>query len=115
MQKAVLLAATLLTGAIPVFAEQAPVNPQSTAKLGALRRADSANPYGKLFDTRDALKRWSQPQAPPIVEPPTSKDVCGATIIEASPFFDQRKGMESPKDANVRYPIRVIGPSGCDK
>jgi hypothetical protein len=44
---------------------------------------------------------------------PKRKNVCGMTIIEADPFFDQKMKVSPPKDPNVRYTIRAVEPSIC--
>ena len=43
-----------------------------------------------------------------------SKIVCGMTIIEADPYFDQKMKVTPPKDANVRYTIRAVDPAVCN-
>ena len=46
---------------------------------------------------------WSKP-----------KVVCGMTIIEADPYFDQKMKVTPPKAGNVRYVIRAVDPAVCN-
>jgi len=108
MRYALFVALTLLAVAIPAHADQ-PAAPQSTARFGALRAAQR-NPYARLFEVRDALK---QAQRQVAQSAPRKTIVCGMTIIEADPFFDQRMKVTPPKDPNVRYTIRAVEPSIC--
>jgi hypothetical protein len=109
MGKAVLFAVAFMACASPVYADQL-ANPQSSAQFGALRQAQRANPYSKLFEVREALKQ-AQQQA--MQGAPKKKIVCGMTIIEADPFFDQKMKVTPPKDPNVRYTIRAVPPPVC--
>jgi hypothetical protein len=102
----------LVIGVLPVSAGQASVNPQATSRLGALRPAQKANPYAKLFDAREAPKQAVRSEAQKLE--PKSKIVCGMTIIEADPYFDQRMKVTPPKDGNVRYTIRAVDPAVCN-
>ena len=112
MRSALLLSIGLFLGAIPVSAGQASVNPQATARLGALRPTQSANPYAKLFEAREALEQAVQSEAQ---KHESKKEiVCGMTIIEADPYFDQKMKVTPPKDANVRYTIRAVDPAVCN-
>jgi hypothetical protein len=108
MRNALFISLTLLTVAIPVHGDQPAASPQSTTQFGALR--PSQNPYAKLFEVRDALKQAQQQVAPSA---PKKTIVCGMTIIEADPFFDQKMKVTPPKDPNVRYTIRAVEPSIC--
>ena len=110
MRNAVFISLTLLAGANSVHADQPSVAPQSTAQFGAHRPSPN-NPYAKLFETRDALKRVQQDAAK---DGPKRKVVCGMTIIEADPFFDQKMKVTPPKDAGVRYTIRAVDPALCN-
>lgn len=109
MRNALFIALTLLASAIPLNADQPAATPQSTAQFGALRRPQK-NPYDRLFEAREALKQ-AQPDA--AKDAPKKRVVCGTTIIEADPFFDQKMKVTPPKDANVRYTIRAVPPPVC--
>ena len=112
MRTALLVSLGLFLGALPVSADQVSANPQATARLGALRPARSPNPYAKLFDAREALKQAVQNE----VQKSQSKRkiVCGMTIIEADPYFDQKMKVTAPAGDNVRYTIRAVGPAVCN-
>lgn len=114
MRTALIVSMGLFIGVLPVSAGQASVNPQATSRLGALRPAQRANPnpYAKLFDAREALKQAVRAEAQKLE--PKSKIVCGMTIIEADPYFDQRMKVTAPKDGNVRYVIRAVDPAVCN-
>lgn len=109
MRNAVFVALMLLACAVPVSADQPTAAPRSTAQFGVLRPTQK-NPYARLFEARDALKQSLQQAAEGA---PKKKIVCGMTIIEANPFFDQNMKVTSPKDANVRYTIRAVEPPIC--
>lgn len=113
MQKALFVAALFLAGALPVSADQAPAAPPATATLGALRKAQEANAYRKLFEVRESLQSAVAEASKNAAPAPKKKIVCGLTIIEADPFFDQKMKATLPKDATVRYPIRAVEPSLC--
>jgi hypothetical protein len=114
MRKALLIAAALVMGALPVSAGQEPAPAQSSsALLGALRKAQAPNPYSKLFDTRDALSQAARPEAAKDAAP-KKRIVCGMTVIEAPPFHDARMGVTAPKDESVRYVIRAVEPPICN-
>ena len=108
MGKAVVFALASMACANPVYADQ-PANPQTSAQFGVLRRAQQANPYSKLFEVREALTEARQP----AMGAPRKKIVCGMTIIEADPFFDQKMKVTPPKDPNLRYMIRAVPPPVC--
>ena len=108
MLNALFISITLLAGAVPVFADQAP-NPSRAAPFGTLR-PQASNPYSRLFEVREALKQ-AQQQA--MQGAPKKTIVCGMTIIEADPFFDQKMKVTPPKDPNVRYTIRAVPPPVC--
>jgi len=112
MRTALLLSIGLFLGALPVSADQTSVNPKATARLGALRPAGSSNPWSKLFDAGEALKQAVQTEVQK--NEAKSKVVCGMTIIEADPYFDQRMKVTPPKDDNVRYTIRAVDPTVCN-
>jgi len=111
MRTALIVSMGLFIGVLPVSARQASVNPQATSRLGALRPAQKANPYTKLFDAREALKQAVRSEAQKLE--PKSKVVCGMTIIEADPYFDQKMKVTPPKAGNVRYVIRAVDPAVC--
>ena len=112
MRTAFLFSIGLFLGALPVSADQAPVNPQATALLGALRHAQSSNPYARLFEAREALTQAVQSESQKNES--KTKLVCGMTIIEADPYFDQKMKVTPPKDDNVRYTIRAVDPAVCN-
>ena len=112
MRTALIVSMGLFIGVLPVSAGQASVNPQATSRLGALRPAQKENPYAKLFDAREALMQAVRSEAQKLE--PKSKIVCGMTIIEADPYFDQKMKVAPPKDGNVRYVIRAIDPAVCN-
>ena len=112
MRTALIVSMGLFIGVLPVSAGQASVNPQATSRLGALRPAQKANPYAELFDAREALKQAVRSEAQKLE--PKSKIVCGMTIIEADPYFDQKMKVTPPKDANLRYTIRAFNPPVCN-
>jgi len=111
MRTAFLFSIGLFLGALPVSADQVPVNPPARTLLGALR-AQSSNPYSKLFDAREALKQAVQNEAQKSGA--KSKIVCGMTIIEADPYFDEKMKVTPPKDDQVRYTIRAVDPAVCN-
>ena len=108
MRNALFISLTLLAG--PVSADQAAPNAVSTAQFGALR-SQASNPYSRLFEVRSALK---QVQSALTKQAPKRTIVCGMTIIEADPSFDQKMKVTPPKDANVRYTIRAVDPPVCN-
>ena len=110
MRHAVFISLTLVAGAMPVSADQPGNTPPSTVQFGVHRPAQS-NPYGRLFEARDLLKQAQQ--APGNRDVPKKKTVCGMTIIEADPFFDQRMRVAPPIDPKVRYTIRAVDPPIC--
>jgi hypothetical protein len=112
MRTALLFSIGLFLGALPVSADQASVNPPATARLGALRPAPSSNPYATLFDAREALNPAVQSPAQKLES--KSKIVCGMTIIEADPYFDQKMQVTPPKGDEVRYTIRAFDPPVCN-
>jgi hypothetical protein len=112
MRTALLVSLALFLGALPVAADQATANPQATARLGALRPGRSPSPYAKLFDAREALKQAVQNEVQKSQS--QSKIVCGMTIIEADPYFDQKMKVTPPKDGNVRYVTRAVDPAVCN-
>ena len=114
MRHALLIALTLLAATIPADADQAAVTPQSTPRFGTLRAAQK-DPYTRLFEVRDALTQAQQGAAKDAPKEAPKRDVvCGLTIIEADPFFDQKMKVTPPKDPNVRYTIRAVEPSICN-
>ena len=107
--QALFISVTLLAGAVPVSADQAALNPSAAAQFGALR-PQASDPYSRLFEVRGALK---QAQSALAKGAPKKTVVCGMTIIEADPFFDQKMKVTPPKDPNVRYTIRAVPPPVC--
>ncbi len=112
MRIALLVSMGLFVGTLPVSADQTKVNPQATARLGALRAAQAANPYARLFGAREALTQAVQSEAQKLDSKSTI--VCGMTVIEADPYFDQKMKITPPKDDNVRYTIRAFNPPVCN-
>ncbi len=112
MRNAVLLSAILLGMVVPVAADQAPVNPHLSARLGARRSDQRANPYRKLFDARESLR---QAVAQQTAKPgPKTKVVCGMTIVEADPSLDPKMAVTPPQDQNLTYTIRAVEPPRCN-
>jgi len=109
MRSILFISMSLLAAAPPLSAKQVVPVPPGAAQFGALRPRP-AGPYSKLFKTQDLLKR-AQPET--AQQPPKTTRVCGMTIIEANPFFDQKMKVTPPKDANVRYTIRAVDPPVC--
>ena len=110
MRHALFISLTLLAGAVPVNADQPTATPPSTARFGAQRPSPN-NPYATLFEARENLKQALQQQVAQAA--PKKKILCGTTIIEADPFFDQKMKVTPPKDPNVRYTIRAVDPPIC--
>jgi hypothetical protein len=106
MLKLIVVSLTL-AAAQPALAEQAARNPETNARFGALRRPPQANPYSRLFETPANV-------ASQAAEKPKSQVVCGMTIIEADPWFDQKMSVAPNKDANVKYTIRAVDPPICN-
>ena len=113
MQKALFVAALVLASALPVSADQAPAAPSANATLGALRKAQEANGYRKLFEVRGSLQSAVAEASKNAAPAPTRKTVCGLTMIEADPFFDQKMKVTLPKDPAVRYTILAVDPPMC--
>ncbi len=109
MRNALFISMALLAGAVPLSADQAGLNPSSAAQFGA-QRPQASNPYSRLFEVRAALKRA---QSEVAREAPRKTIVCGMTIIQADPFFDQKIKVTPPKDPTVRYTIRAVDPAMC--
>ena len=109
---ALMFLVAVIAGPMPVFADQAPVKPRAGTGLGSRRPAQAANPYARLFEPRGAVTRAlpAKPASPDV----NRAGVCGTTIIEAPPFFDQQMKAAPPKDAGVRYLIRGVEPTTCD-
>jgi hypothetical protein len=118
MRHAILIVSmTLLTGAIPLSADQQAVVPSANAKIGALRNAQTSSPYSKLFEVRSALTQAVQQEsqkAAPTTSAPKKRIVCGMTIIEVGPELDPKMAIAPPKDQSVRYTIRAIEPPVCN-
>jgi hypothetical protein len=113
MRKAILIAAVSVMGALPVVADQAPVTPPMTARLGALRAAQASDPYAKLFEVRSALGQAIE-QRPQKAVAPKKRIVCGMTIVEVGPELDPKMGVTPPKDDKGRYTIRAVEPAVCN-
>ena len=112
MRHALFISLTLLASAIPLSADQTSAAPRSTAPSGALLLRQN-NPYAKLFEAREAVKPAQQQVAQAAQAAPKKKTVCGMTIIEADPLFDQKMKVTPPKDPHVRYTIRAVEPPIC--
>jgi hypothetical protein len=106
------LAATLvvLAVAVPVGAEQGKPDAKATARLAALRKTEQANPYGKLFQTRQALQQAVGDKA----NDRTPRVVCGMLVIPADPSLDPKMLITPPQDPSVEYKIRTIDPPVCN-
>ena len=113
MQKALFVAVLFLAAARPVAADQAPAAPSDNATLGALRKAPEAKGYRKLFEVGESLPSAVAEASKNAAPAPRMKIVCGLTMIEADPFFDQKMKATLPKDPTVRYTIRAVEPSLC--
>jgi hypothetical protein len=115
MRHAILIVSmALLTGAIPLSADQQPVVRSAKAQLGALRRAEQSNAYRKLFEVRDALHQATEQAAKTATPAPKKKIVCGMTVIEVGPALDPKMALEPKKDPGVTYTIRAIDPPVCN-
>jgi len=110
MRHALFISLTLVAGAIPISADQPAAAPPFAARFGAQRPAQ-LSPYAKLFEVREALKQAQQ--AAGTQAAPKKQIVCGMTIIEADPFFDQKMRIAPDRDANVKYTIRAVDPPIC--
>ena len=104
MARAFVLAGVLAVSAVSLSAEQTPPHSRGNTQFGALRTPGSNDPYRALFTPQRPL-----PAAPAPREPNTTIH-CGMTILEADPYFDQKKTV--PKD-DTKYTIRVIPPPEC--
>jgi len=102
-----IVAVVMLLVAVPVFGDQSTPNPQLNARFGALRPAQSADPYRNLFRAQEMLKKAvaERAQARPRV-------VCGMTIIPADPKIDPKMAI-TPKKDGVEPKIRAIEPPIC--
>jgi hypothetical protein len=111
VRNATLMSAILLSLAVPAAANQPTRSPEPTARLGALRPAQGATPYSKLFQAPDALKQAVEPQtAKPA---PKTKIVCGMMVVEADPSLDPKMLVTPPQDPKLTYTIRVFEPPMC--
>jgi hypothetical protein len=110
VRNAVLISAILLGMAIPVAADQTAGSPQANARFGALRPAQGANPYEKLFQSREALKQAVGQQTKAA---PKTRIVCGMMIVEADPTLDPKMLVTPPQDPRLSYAIRVFEPPVC--
>jgi hypothetical protein len=105
----------LMSGAV-VSADQSPAKPQATPQFGALRPAQSADPYRKLFDVHRKLFDVREPSAavpkPAPDSSPRPKVVCGMTMIPADPNIDP-KMPAAPRSDGTNYTIRAVEPPIC--
>ena len=99
MRKTLLLSLLLVAGTMPASADQAPRNPR--------------NPYARLFDVQEALKKAVQEKPASFTAAPRSKVVCGMTVVEVTPALDPKMGVTPPKDEKTRFTIRAIDPPVC--
>jgi hypothetical protein len=97
MRTAAVLSLMLLAAA-PAFADQV-----STSR---------ENPYSRLFPARELPKQAIEEKRRPT-RALKSRIVCGMTVIEAPPFFDQKMKIDPPESPNVRYTIRAVEPPVC--
>lgn len=101
----------ILAAAPPAFAGQSSPAPRTSPRFGALRPAQSADPYRKLFEAQAALKQAVESATPKADLKPSV--VCGMTIIPADPSIDPK--MLFPRKADgVDYKLRVITPTICN-
>jgi hypothetical protein len=103
-----------LTSGAVAFADQSPVKPQATTQFGALRPAQSKDPYRKLFDTQTALKAALAQQLHTATSAPAPKVVCGMTLIPANPTIDPKMMVEKPRSDGTKYTIRAVDPPICN-
>jgi hypothetical protein len=113
MRHAIVLSSILAAGAMPVSADQQSVDPSATARFGSLRQAQ-ANPYGRLFEVREALKQATEQASKSAAPAPKKKIVCGMTVIEVGPEIDPKMGVTPPKGDKVKHTIRAIDPPICN-
>jgi hypothetical protein len=113
MRHAIVISSILLAGAVPASADQQTVDRSATARFGVLRPAQ-ANPYGRLFEAREALKQATEQAAKNATPAPKKKIVCGMTVIEVGPALDPKMGVTPPQDDKVTYTIRAIDPPVCN-
>ena len=109
MAKMMVLAGLLAVSVVSLSAEQARVSPEANARLGALRKAEQGNPYGRLFQAQQMLK-----QAVADKEAARPKVVCGMLIVPADPTLDPRMRVTPPQDPTVEYRIRTLDPPVCN-
>ena len=100
MRKTLLLSLLFVAGTMPASADQTSRSPR--------------NPYARLFEAQDALKKAVQEKSASFTAAPKSKIVCGMTVVEASPVLDSKMGVTPPKDDKTRYTIRAIEPPICN-
>ena len=114
MPKTLLIASVLLAGVVPISADQQRVpDPQSRARFGALRPAQPVDPYARLFQAPDDLKKALQEKSASLTPAPKKRIVCGMTVIEVGPDSDPKMGITPPKDPNTRYTMRGVEPPSC--
>ena len=98
---------------VPVFGDQAAPDPKLTARFGALRAEQSADPYRNLFRAQEMLKKFQAEQA--VLKPAALKPtvVCGMTIIPVDPKLDPKMGI-TPKKDGLDFTMRAIEPPVCN-
>ena len=101
------IAVVMLLVTVPVFGDQSAPGPQATVRFGALRPAQSADPYRNLFRAQEMLNKAEagRAQARP-------KIVCGMTLIPADPKIDPKMAI-TPKKDGLEFKMRVIEPPVC--
>ena len=114
MRYALSVSVMVLASVASAAAQQTVIDPAANAKLGALRQATQANPYGRLFDVREALRQATADASRTAAPAPKRRVVCGMTVIEVGPESDPKMAVTPPKDDNVTYTIRAIDPPICN-
>jgi hypothetical protein len=105
----------MLAATVPVFGDQSLVDPKLTTRFGALRTGQSNDPYKRLFDAQQGLKKaLEDAQQKTGARPIQPKIVCGMMIVPADPTIDPKMRVTPPQDPNVEYKIRVVEPPICN-
>jgi hypothetical protein len=105
------IACLLLLVTVPVFGEQAKPNQESSARFGALRPAQPADPYRQLFNAQQLLK-GAQEKAKQAAHTKAAV-VCGMLVIPADPSIDPKIAVPPNKTPGVEFKIRAIDPPIC--
>src|SRR5688572_2784740 len=95
------LAGFLVLSGVSLAAEQRAPDSRTSIPFGALRRQGSNQPYRQLFKPQRPLPAVGESSEP------NATGGCGMTILEADPYFDEKK--VAPKDS-TKYRIRAVLP-----